>query len=72
VEIMTTMTTETTEAPSRVLAPHDLIGTPELLTRLGISRTIVSRWRDKGLPSMGSGRLRRYRWGDVLAYLERV
>jgi predicted DNA-binding transcriptional regulator AlpA len=65
-------TIESTDVPSRALAPHDLIGTPELLTRLGISRTTVSRWRDQGLPSIGSGRLRRYRWGDVLAYLERL
>jgi hypothetical protein len=69
---MTTSTVEQTANTRRPFTDDDLVSTPELMTRLGISRTTVSRWRDAGLKSLGSGRLRRYKWGNVLAYLEQL
>ena len=42
---------------------------PELRLWLMISRDTFRRWRQRGLPCLGAGRLRRYHWPTLLAWL---
>jgi len=42
---------------------------PELRTYLGYSASTIRRLRDKGMPSVGTGRLRRYHVGSVVLWL---
>jgi len=43
---------------------------PELRILLMISRDTFRRWRKRGLPCLGAGRLRRYHWPTLLAWLK--
>ena len=43
---------------------------PELRLWLMISRDTFRRWRQRGLPCLGTGRLRRYHWPTLLAWLK--
>jgi hypothetical protein len=45
------------------------LGEPTLRRRLRFSRSTIRRLRARGLPSIGSGRLRRYRWASVVDWL---
>ena len=44
---------------------------PELRICLMISRDTFRRWRAKGLPHIGKGRLRRYHWPTLLEWMQR-
>jgi len=48
------------------------VTSPELRTILKISRTTFYRMLDAGLPTIGSGRLRRHYWPDVLDWYGKV
>ena len=43
---------------------------PELCLWLMMSRDTFRRWRKRGLPCLGSGRLRRYHWPTLLEWLK--
>jgi hypothetical protein len=43
---------------------------PELRILLMISRDTFRRWRQRGLPCLGAGRLRRYHWPTLLEWLK--
>ena len=45
------------------------ISGPELCRRLGISRSTVTRMRQRGLPHVGHDRLRRYHLPTVLRWV---
>ena len=51
-------------------ADDDWFKEPELRLLLMISRDTFRRWRKKGLPCLGSGRLRRYHWPTLLEWLK--
>lgn len=42
---------------------------PELRTYLGYSSSTIRRFRRKGLPCVGKGRLRRYHVGSVIQWI---
>ena len=51
-------------------ADDDWFKEPELRIYLMISRDTFRRWRKKGLPHIGKGRLRRYHWPTLLEWLK--
>ena len=52
-------------------ANDDWFKEPELRLYLMISRDTFRRWRKRGLPCLGSGRLRRYHWPTLLEWLKK-
>lgn len=40
----------------------------ELQARLRVSRATVFRWLTQGMPSVGTGRTRRFAWSEVVAW----
>ena len=50
-------------------ANDDWFKEPELRLYLMISRDTFRRWRKRGLPCLGSGRLRRYHWPTLLDWM---
>jgi hypothetical protein len=57
------------EPPADLTAAHEWVSEPELRERLQYGRTTVARLRARGLPHVGSGRLRRYPWEEVIRWL---
>jgi hypothetical protein len=50
--------------------PNDeWLNEPELRQRLNYSKSTISRLRKRGLPCIGTDRLRRYHWATVLQWL---
>lgn len=45
------------------------VSEPELRRRLGVSRSTVARWRQRGFPHVGHDRLRRYHLPTVLRWI---
>ncbi len=52
-------------------ANDDWFKEPELRLYLMISRDTFRRWRKRGLPHIGKGRLRRYHWTTLLEWLKK-
>ena len=49
--------------------PDEWLTEPELRQRLHYSKSTIVRLRKRGLPCIGSERLRRYHWPTVLKWL---
>jgi hypothetical protein len=49
--------------------PDEWLSEPELRERLHYSKSTVTRLRKRGLPSIGTDRLRRYHWPSVIEWL---
>lgn len=54
---------------NRQITTDRYVSEPELRAYLGYSPSTVRRFREKGLPSVGTGRLRRYHIDSVLQWL---
>ena len=49
---------------------EEFLTTPELCELLKVNRTTVWRWREKGMPYLGSGKTIRYDKNEVLQWLK--
>jgi hypothetical protein len=58
-----------TQPTNRQVSTDRYMSEPELRTYLGYSPSTMSRLRNKGLPCVGTGRLRRYHVSTVLQWL---
>lgn len=61
----------TTTRPERAFAPHDLLSEKELAAAVGVAAPTLRNLRCRGLGPryVKFGRLIRYRWSDVEAYI---
>ena len=58
------MTNNLTTAPV-----DEWLSEPELRQRLHYSKSTITRFRKRGMPYVGTGRLRRYPWAEVRSWL---
>ena len=58
-----------TPPTNRQISTDRYMSEPELRAYLDYSASSIRRFRKKGLPCMGTGRLRRYHLGNVLQWL---
>jgi biotin operon repressor len=59
----------TTTNTITILAEDTWLSEPDLRARLGFSRSTIRRLRERGLPHIGRGQLRRYHLPTVLQWL---
>jgi phage terminase Nu1 subunit (DNA packaging protein) len=64
---------DTRQTQATMPAPDDLLTTAELADALKVNERTVRRWRNErtGPPVLWAGGHARYRWRDVLEWLER-
>jgi hypothetical protein len=56
--------------PSTATSSDEWLSEPAIRRRLGYSRSTFGRFRNRGLPHVGDGRLRRYSVPVVLEWLQ--
>jgi len=49
---------------------NEILTQDDLVKRLGVSKETLITWGKRGLPCLRAGGLVRYKWDDVLKYME--
>gem|GEM_PF-2305729 len=49
---------------------EEFLTTPELMEKFKVAKSTLSKWRKEGLPCVGKTRAYRYKFSEVLKWLE--